>query len=96
MNQEMKKTILLVDYENIQNLDLSIIQEQDIDIKIFVGQAQNKIPIELAKSTQQLGQRVEWIQINQKLSEQEIETLVDTLFVQKKIFEVSDRLTYNF
>ena len=63
MSQKLKKTILLVDYENIQNIDLSVIQEQNIDIKIFVGQTQNKIPIELVQTTQRLGQRVEWIKI---------------------------------
>jgi hypothetical protein len=65
MSQKLKKTILLVDYENIQNIDLSVIQEQDIDIKIFVGQAQNKIPIELVQATQRFGQRVEWIKIEE-------------------------------
>ena len=63
MSQRVKKTILLIDYENIQNIDLAVIEEQDIDIKIFVGQTQNKIPIELVQATQRLGQRVEWIRI---------------------------------
>ncbi len=63
MTQTLRKSILLVDYENVQNIDLSVIQEQDIDIKIFVGQSQNKIPIELVQSTQKFGQRVEWIKI---------------------------------
>lgn len=63
MSQKPKKTILLVDYENIQNIDLSIIQEQDIDIKIFIGPAQNKIPVDLVQSSQRLGHRVEWIKI---------------------------------
>ncbi len=205
MSQKPKKTVLLVDYENVQNVDLSVIQDQDIDIKIFVGQVQSKIPIELVQATQQLGQRVEWIKIDgaginaldfhiafylgrlskeikgisflvlskdkgfdplikyinknkikcqrieslaqiskekakaketviaqdtdsitrvinvlskiannsrpktrkslhqhvksvlqKKLSDQAIETLVETLFVQKKVTEVNDRLTYNF
>ncbi|MBD2072669.1 hypothetical protein H6F86_01950 [Phormidium sp. FACHB-592] len=65
MNQKLKKAILLVDYENVQNIDLSEIQEQDIDIKIFVGQAQNKIPMELVQATQRFGQRVEWIKIEE-------------------------------
>jgi len=63
MNQKLKKIILLVDYENIQNIDLSVIQKENIDIKIFIGQAQNKIPVELVQATQQFGQRVEWIKI---------------------------------
>ncbi|MGG6296894.1 PIN domain-containing protein [Leptolyngbya sp. AN02str] len=202
MSQKLKKTILLVDYENIQNINLSVIQEQEIEIKIFVGQAQNKVPIELVQATQKFGSRVEWIKIEgtgsnaldfhiafylgrfskdigggsflilskdkgfdplikyinkskvncqriqsllelskekdalisqntdsitkaienlskiqknkrprtrktlrqhikslliqKKLSDQEIDTLVDTLFVQKKISEASNHLTYNF
>jgi hypothetical protein len=63
MSQKLKKTVLLVDYENVQNLDLSVIQEQDIEIRIFIGQTQHKIPVELVQATQRLGQRVEWIKI---------------------------------
>jgi hypothetical protein len=63
MNQKLKKTVLLVDYENIQNLDLSMVQEQDIEIRIFIGQTQHKIPVELVQATQRLGKRVEWIKI---------------------------------
>ena len=63
MNQKPKKVILLIDYENIQNLNLSSVQEKDIYIKIFVGQNQTKIPIALVQSTQVMGQRVEWISI---------------------------------
>ncbi len=63
MNQKRKKTVLLIDYENIQNLDLSLIQSHGIQIKIFVGKSQNKIPIDLVQATQCLGRRVEWIQI---------------------------------
>ena len=61
--KKMGKTILLVDYENIQNIDLSLIQEKDIQIKIFVGQSQNKIPFELVQATQCFGSAVEWIKI---------------------------------
>lgn len=59
----MGKTILLVDYENIQNIDLSVIQGKGIEIKIFVGQSQNKLPFNLVQSTQRFGNAVEWIKI---------------------------------
>lgn len=59
----MGKLILLVDYENVQNIDLSSIQEQNLQIKIFVGQSQSKLPLELVQSTQKLGNAVEWIKI---------------------------------
>ena len=58
MNQKLKPTILLVDYENIQNIHLSIIQEQDIQIKIFVGHTQNKLPFTLVQAAQKFGQRI--------------------------------------
>lgn len=60
---QKEKTILLVDYENIQDIDLSVIQERDIDIKIFVGQAQKKISIDLVQTMQPFGTKVEWIEI---------------------------------
>ncbi|MCU0551274.1 MAG: PIN domain-containing protein [Leptolyngbya sp. Prado105] len=56
-------TILLVDYENVQNIDLSQIQVQGLQIKIFVGQSQSKLPLELVQSIQRFGDAVEWIKI---------------------------------
>jgi hypothetical protein len=63
MKQKMGKTILLVDYENVQNIDLSLIHEKNVQIKIFVGQSQNKLPFDLVQSTQPFGSAVEWIKI---------------------------------
>lgn len=59
----MDKTILLVDYENVQNIDLSLIHEKNIQIKIFVGELQNKLPFDLVQSIQRFGSAVEWIKI---------------------------------
>jgi len=59
----MGKLVLLVDYENVQSVDLSLIQEQNPQIKIFVGQSQSKLPLALVQSTQKLGDAVEWIKI---------------------------------
>lgn len=63
MEKKLQKTVLLVDYENIQNIPLSALCEENIDIKIFVGQFQSKIPLELVQETQRFGQRLEWIKI---------------------------------
>ena len=63
VNRVPQKTVLLIDYENIQGFDLTVIQEEDIWIKIFVGQNQTKIPIELVQSTHSMGPRVEWIRM---------------------------------
>lgn len=59
----MCRSILLIDYENIQNINFSIISGQDIEIKIFVGQSQNKIPFELVQATQNFGSNVDWIKV---------------------------------
>ena len=60
----MGKHILFIDYENVHNIDLSILQEDDLDIKIFVGKSQNKIPIEVVQEAQKLGKAVEWVRID--------------------------------
>jgi hypothetical protein len=64
MNNSPGRIVLLIDYENVQNIDFHLIEDQDIDIKIFVGGLQRKIPIELVQSTQKLGPRVEWIRLD--------------------------------
>jgi len=60
----MKNNYILVDYENVQNIDLSCIKGKNFYIKIFIGTHQTKIPIELVLKAQELGKQVEWIQIN--------------------------------
>jgi hypothetical protein len=59
----MTKTILFIDYENIQNIELSTLQDNPFEIKIFVRQNQNKIAIELVQATQPFGKAVEWLKI---------------------------------
>ena len=59
----MNKHVLFIDYENVHNIDLSLIQENNLDVKIFVGTLQNKIPLEVVQTAQKFGTAVEWIQI---------------------------------
>ena len=63
VSQKMGRTILLVDFENVQKIDLSIIPKKDIEIKIFVGQSQNKISFDLVQATQCFGNAIEWIKV---------------------------------
>ncbi len=51
--------LLLVDFENIQQVDLSRLND-NYRIVIFVGASQKNVPIELVTSAQKLGSRVEW------------------------------------
>ena len=56
--------ILYIDYENIQRVDLSRLDQRDLKVSLFTGVAQSKIPIDLAKSIQPLGDKLSWITID--------------------------------
>ncbi len=60
----MQKKILLIDYENIQQIDLSVIEDMDIQVKIFIGKSQNKIPFSLVADAQRFGTNFDWIKID--------------------------------
>lgn len=59
----MSQKLLLVDFENVHQLDLSRLDEQ-FHVVIFVGAAQKSVPIELVTNTQKLGSRVEWQRVD--------------------------------
>ena len=54
---------LYIDYENVQDIKVDIIKKV-ANVKIILGQDQNKVPIELIQKIQPLGNTVEWIQVN--------------------------------
>jgi len=58
----LNEEILLVDFENVQQVDLSHVGPST-RILIFLGSTQKSIPIELVSAAQSLGERVEWITI---------------------------------
>jgi hypothetical protein len=51
--------LLLVDFENVQQVDLSRLDD-NFHIIVFVGASQKSIPIEMVKNLQSLGNRVAW------------------------------------
>jgi hypothetical protein len=53
---------ILVDYENVQDINIDII-DRNIKMIIIVGEAQNKIPINSIQKTQPYGNSIEWFQI---------------------------------
>lgn len=55
----MSHKLLLVDFENVQQVDLTRLDEH-FKVLIFVGSGQKSVPIELVTSAQRLGERVEW------------------------------------
>lgn len=58
----MIQYILLVDFENVQQVDLSKLKD-DTSVIIFLGANQKNIPTEMVTSAQRLGSRIEWRQI---------------------------------
>lgn len=58
----MTQYILLVDFENVQQVDLSKLKD-DTNVIIFLGANQKNIPTDMVTSAQRLGNRIEWQQI---------------------------------
>lgn len=56
--------VLLIDFENIQNINLEQIEKFDYRIYLFIGESQNKIPFDLVKSAQKLGDKLQWVKID--------------------------------
>ena len=56
---QMRTNFVLVDYENVQPKDLSLLKDGPFNVKIFLGPNQSKIPVTLASALQPLGNSVE-------------------------------------
>lgn len=59
----MREQFVLVDFENVQKLDLARLPAQ-ARIKVFVGQTQSKLPTALVQQAQALGSRLTWVTID--------------------------------
>ncbi len=60
----MMNRVLLIDYENVQQVDISEIDKESYNVKIFVGASQNKIPFDLVTAAQVFGPNIEWVKID--------------------------------
>jgi len=56
--------ILLVDYENVQNINLEKIPKKDFMVYLFIGESQNKIPFNMVIDAQKFGEKLIWIKID--------------------------------
>ena len=56
--------VLLIDYENVQAVNLTQLERTDCKVCIFTGSSQSRIPIELVSSAQSLGNRLDWIRVD--------------------------------
>jgi len=59
----MSESILLIDYENVQKVDLSRVPSH-VQVRVFIGASQSKMPTELMMQAQPLGSRLKWIRID--------------------------------
>ncbi len=59
----MRINFVLVDFENIQPKNMSLLQGGPFKIKVFLGASQAKIPLEMARALQVFGADAEYIQI---------------------------------
>ena len=60
----MMDRVLLIDYENVLQVDVSEIDKESYKVKIFVGASQNKIPFDLVTAAQAFGPNLEWVKID--------------------------------
>ena len=60
----MKTTYVMIDYENVQPKDLSVLKGKPVKVFLFVGSNQTKIPFDVASSLQALGSNAEYIKIS--------------------------------
>jgi hypothetical protein len=58
----MQEGVLLIDFENIQQIDISKLWSK-LRVVIFVGSSQKSIPFDLVQSAQKMSDRVEWVKI---------------------------------
>lgn len=59
----MSHPVILVDFENVQKVDLARIPEE-AHVRIFVGASQSRVPMELVLQAQRLGSRLDWVRID--------------------------------
>lgn len=61
---EENVSVLLVDFENIQDLDyLKKLRNTDFEVRVFLGPHQSRLPSSLVRQAQPFGTRLQWIQM---------------------------------
>jgi len=60
----LKTNFVLVDFENVQPKNVSLLNGRSFKIKVFVGASQARIPFELARALHAYGPDAEYIQID--------------------------------
>lgn len=60
----MSTNYVLIDFENVQPRNLELLKNRPFRVFVFVGANQTKIPFELAKAAQLLGENARYIKIS--------------------------------
>jgi len=58
-----KLNFVLIDYENVQPKNMSLLLGGSFKVKVFVGKTQTKVPLETAKALQQMGADAEYVEM---------------------------------
>jgi hypothetical protein len=59
----LKHNYLLIDFENVQPTSLELLEGHPFRIVVFVGDHQNRIPLQLARSLQSFGEDGQYVQM---------------------------------
>lgn len=59
----MKTNYILIDFENVQPDNLTLLKGHEFKVIVFVGDKQSKVSFDLAAAMQSLGERAEYIKI---------------------------------
>lgn len=59
----MRTNFVLIDFENVKPQSLTLLEADHIEVMVFVGANQSKIPFDLATSLQRLGARAKYIKV---------------------------------
>jgi len=59
-----KQNIVLIDYENIQKINLQLLDQEKFIVYVFIGSNQTKIPKEIVIQAQRFGDKLKWISLD--------------------------------
>lgn len=60
----LRTNYILIDFENVQPTDLSLLEGVPFKVKVFLGPNQTKIPVSLAIELQVLGKDAEYLPLS--------------------------------
>ena len=60
----MRTNYVLIDYENVQPVALSVLDQDHFKIMVFVGASQTKVAFESAAALQRMGSKAEYVKIS--------------------------------